>query len=93
MCGHNLCNVQSALPRCAPRVLSLSAGPGGAGQGLLFARRGGAGQPVFPRGGVGRASLIQILPFLPEPYICIKMPLACGLWIVSGYGVEGCLAM
>ena len=51
MCGHNLCNLQSALPRCAPRVLSISAGRGGAGQGLLFAGRGGA----------GRASLVQII--------------------------------
>ena len=48
MCGHNLCNLQSALPRCAPRVLSISAGRGGAR--LAFR---GAGQPVFPRGGAG----------------------------------------
>ena len=54
MCGHNLCNLQSALPRCAPRVLSISAGRGGAR--LAFR---GAGQPVFPRGGVGRASLVE----------------------------------
>ena len=53
MCGHNLCNLQSALPRCAPRFFSISAGRGGAGQGLLFAGRGGAGQPVFPWGGAG----------------------------------------
>ena len=58
MCGHNLCNLQSALPRCAPRVLSISAGRGGAGQGLLFA---GRGSPFFRgagRGGAGRASLV-----------------------------------
>ena len=30
MCGHNLRNLQSALPRCAPRVFSISAGRGGA---------------------------------------------------------------
>ena len=48
MCGHNLCNLQSALPRCAPRVLSISAGRGGAR--LAFC---GAGQPVFPQGGAG----------------------------------------
>ena len=35
-----LWNLQSALPRCAPQVLSISAGRGGAGQGLLFAGRG-----------------------------------------------------
>ena len=40
MCGHNLCNLQSALLRCAPRVLFISAGRGRAGQGLLFAGRG-----------------------------------------------------
>ena len=33
MCEHNLCNLQSALPRCAPRVLSISAGRGGVGWG------------------------------------------------------------
>ena len=49
MCGHNLCNLQSTLPRRAPRVLSISAGRGGAR--LAFRK---AGQPVFPRGGVGR---------------------------------------
>ena len=30
---------------------------------------------------------IQILPYLQEPYICVKMPISCGLWIVSGDGV------
>ena len=29
-------------------------GAGGAGQGLVFAERGEAGQPIFPRGGAGR---------------------------------------
>ena len=53
MCGHILCNLQSALPRCAPRVLSISTGRGGAGQDLLFAGRGspfvcGAGRCEHP---------------------------------------------
>ena len=47
MCGHNnMCNLLSALPRCAPRVLSIFAGRGGARPAFR-----GAGQPVFTRGG------------------------------------------
>ena len=41
MCGHNWCNLQSALPRRAPQVLSISAGRGGVG-------RGGVGRGEHP---------------------------------------------
>ena len=69
MCGHNLCNLQSALPRCAPRVLSISAGRGGA---RLAFRGAGRGSPFFRgagRGGAGRASLIlTIWSQKPSPW-------------------------
>ena len=75
-------NLQSALPRCAPQVLSIPAGRGGAGQGLLFAGRGGAGQPIFPRGGAGwgGASIPEVFPtFLHLPKLC-KNILSEGGW-------------
>ena len=60
MCGHNLCYLQSALPLRAPRVLSISAGQGGAGRG----------KACFSRGGAGRASQQELLQiYLTSPIL------------------------
>ena len=69
MCGHNLCNLQSALPRCAPRVLSISAGRGGTGRGKACFSRGRAGQTVFPRwGGASIPDRRRLCNFLTKKY-------------------------
>ena len=44
MGGHNLCNLQLALPRCAPQVLSIFAGRGSP----FSAGRGGVGRGAHP---------------------------------------------
>ena len=59
MCGHNLCNLQSALPRCAPQVLSISAGRGRAR--LAFFGEGGAARFSAGRVGMGQAFLLCTL--------------------------------
>ena len=53
--GHQW-NLQSVLPRCAPRVLSISRGGAGRGKDCFY--RGGAACFSAGRGGAGRPSLI-----------------------------------
>ena len=53
-------NLQSVLPRCALRILKILRD----GARPAFCR---AGQPVFPRGGAGRASLVEMLMLKAVP--------------------------